>query len=67
MDPTAGHDDVDGTKCLPDVSFGHSTACYSIGCDTTDNFFFMARQSIAGQGLLIIEASRSQSDTPRTR
>ena len=51
------------TKYLPDFTFVLSTACHYIGCDTTDNFFFMARPSIAGQGLLIIEASRSHSDT----
>jgi hypothetical protein len=29
-------------------------------------FFFMAQQSLVGQGLLIIEASRSHSDTPHS-
>jgi hypothetical protein len=29
-------------------------------------FFFMAQQPIGGQGLLIVEASRSHSDTPHS-
>jgi hypothetical protein len=29
-------------------------------------FFFVAQQPLVGQGLLIIEASRSHSDTPRS-
>ena len=34
--------------------------------DLLNNFFSMARQPLLGQGFLIIEASRSHSDTPHS-
>jgi hypothetical protein len=35
------------TNCLSNFSFIHSTVCHYVGCDTTDSFLFMARQSTA--------------------
>jgi hypothetical protein len=45
-----------------------SLNCKNVGINitTVQNFFVMVQQSLMGQGLLIIEASQSHSDTPHS-
>jgi hypothetical protein len=43
-----------------------STSFAFVGTFNTVVFFSMARQPLRGQGLLIVEASRSHSDTPHS-